>query len=303
MATLMKSRRGGRFAVSLAGAGAALSLAGCVLGPVHVERETRLMQVDHTPSSALVVRTENGKVEVVADPAASDISITAELRAQTLDRLERTTVSAVRTQDGTLRIGVDWADGKPLNSEGCSFDIVVPDSRGVDIGTNNGTILITGLAGDALLRTSNGAITANGQAGNVRADTSNGAITVTDPQGSVAADTSNGAIEVRNAPSSVIAESSNGRIVIMLAEDAPGPVTAATSNGRIELGVGRGFVGRLTVRTSNGRVSADQGLGARTGMRNITIRKNSGTFEFGTGGTDSTCTTSNGAIDVRPRGG
>src|SRR5690606_1785966 len=109
-------------------------------GPVNLERETRVMQVAHTPSAPLVIRTDNGKVEIVSDPAASDVSITAELRAQTLDRLERTSVNAARGEDGTLRIGVNWADGRPLNSEGCSFDIVVPDALGVDVETHNGAI-------------------------------------------------------------------------------------------------------------------------------------------------------------------
>ncbi len=158
------------------------------------------MTVAHVAASPMTVRTVNGAISVAADPAKTEVSISADLHAQTLDRLARTKIVATRDADGALRIEVAWADGQRLNSEGCDFDIVAPDVRGIDVDTSNGAIIVTDLGGNALLKSSNGKITATHQAGDVRAATSNGAIVITDPAGNVKAGSSNGAIEVVNAP-------------------------------------------------------------------------------------------------------
>jgi DUF4097 and DUF4098 domain-containing protein YvlB len=284
-------------ALSLAG----LILPGCVFGPVHLEEETRDMRIEHVTGKPVNVATDNGRVEVRADSTASDVHVVALLKAQTTDRLERSKVVATREADGSLNLGVQWADGRPLNSEGCSFNVVVPDALGTDIRTGNGTVRLEGLGGNATIRTSNGRIEATDQGGSVRADTSNGHIIITRPAGAVHARSSNGTIEVLNAPSSVDADSSNGRIAISLTDDSAGPVRADTSNGRIEFTVGRGFLGRLTLRTSNARISADPQLGSRTQMRTVQVINGSGTMQFGEGGSDSTFSTSNGSIDVRAR--
>jgi hypothetical protein len=107
----------------LAGAallGSMVVLGGCVFGPIHLERETRVLSVEHTAAAPLFVRTVNGGVTVIADPAAADVSITAEVKAQTLDRLAATKVVASRDADGTLRVEIAWPDGQRLNSEGAS---------------------------------------------------------------------------------------------------------------------------------------------------------------------------------------
>lgn len=274
---------------------------GCVLGPIHLEEATRDLRVAHVSGTPVNVRTENGRIDVRADSAASDVHVVAQLRAQTVDRLDRSKVVATRQADGSLLLEVQWADSRTLDSEGCSFDVVLPDAAGINAWTSNGGVRVEGIGGNATLRTSNGRIESTAQGGSVRADTSNGTIQVTRPAGDVHAKSSNGSIEVTEAPASVDADTSNGRVTISLTDAAPGPVRADSSNGKIDLTVGRGFLGRLTLRTSNSRISADRGLSDRTSMRRVEIRNDSGTIQFGEGGSDSSCSTSNGSIDVRAR--
>ncbi len=277
-----------------------LTLGGCVFGQVHLERETRLLTVDHVAASPVSVRTINGAVSVVADTSASDVSVTAELRAQSLDRLERTKIVASRDPDGTLRIDIAWADGVALNSEGCDLDIILPDARGVDIHTSNGSVEVSNLAGKATLNSSNGRITATHHDGDVVASTSNGSISVTDPAGDVEADSSNGAITVANAPGRVSADSSNGKIDIRLASTSAGPVIADTANGSINLVVGASFRGRLSLRTSNSGITTE-GFSSRSDAKVEKSSKSKATIVFGEGGADSTCSTSNGHITVATR--
>lgn len=278
-------------------------LGGCsMMQQVHLERETRSAQAAHVVDSPVVVRTGNGKVDVTAKSDATEVRITAELRAQTLDRLARTTVRAERNSQGALEIDVDWADGQALNSEGCDFEIILPGARGLDIETSNGSVRVEGLAGNAALRTSNGRVTALRHDGDVDVRTSNGAVEVEDAAGAVRVRTSNGSIDVSNAKSRVDADASNGRITIVMADEAAGPVVAETSNGKIALTVGRGFLGRLKMKTSNSRVSAD-GFVSRQGVKSVSVNKTDGEIEFAGAGEASSCTTRNGAIIVTPRGG
>jgi hypothetical protein len=276
-----------------------IALTGCVLGPIHVERETRTLSVEHAASAPVVVRTVNGGVSIVGDASISDVSITAEVKAQTLERLAATKVVAARDADGTLRIEMAWPDGRRLDGEGCDLDIVVPNARDVSIETSNGSVSVTDLAGRAVLRTSNGRIAATRQQGEVDADTSNGAIAIVDPAGAVKADTSNGSIEIENAPDRVYADTSNGRINIILADSSAGPVVADSSNGSIRLTVGSSFRGRLGMSTSNASINVE-GIGSRSDAK-MSLRKSSGSIQFGEGGEASLLDTSNGSITVTTR--
>jgi DUF4097 and DUF4098 domain-containing protein YvlB len=276
------------------------TLSGCVLGQVHLEHETRMLTADQVAAAPVVVRTTNGGVAVTADTTRTDVSIKAELHAQTQDRLARTKVVAAREADGTLRVEIAWADGERLNSEGCDFTILLPDAHGLDIDTSNGAVEVTGLSGNALLRTSNGRITATRQQGDVDARTSNGSITIVDSIGAIKAVSSNGGIDVQNATARVDADTSNGRLSITLASSSPGPVNAETANGSISLTVGASFRGRLSLGTSNSSISTE-GLSSRKDAKVSASGKSSATVDFGEGGEPSRCTTSNGKVSVGSR--
>jgi len=246
---------------------------GCSESAPH--HETRTSTVPHVTGRALYVETGNGEVDI--HRAGTDqVTVTAKIRATTDERLKAARVVTERDADGTLRVTVEWPDNKRRGSEGCSFDIAIPDAIGVTAQSSNGGITLRGLAGDADLRSSNGEID------------------VRDHDGAVRARTSNGGIELVNV-TKVDADSSNGSVNIRLRSDATGPVRADTSNGNVTLEVGPAFAGEVVCSTSNGSIRD------RTGRATSTTQHSNkrATFRFGDGG-QSTLDTSNGTITIEP---
>ncbi len=286
-----------RLALTLVGAVVPLCLDGC-LGSLTLVEETRQVNVAHSAGMPLAVTTANGAVHVTAASPGQEVSVKAALRAETAERLAATKVVAERKADGTLSIGIDWpADGR-RGSEGCSFDISIPDAKGVTINTSNGPVSVNGLTGDAVLRSSNASITAGHQAGNVDAHTSNAGIIVSGPGGDITAVTRNGHIEIVDAPGAVSADTSNGKVDVRMTDAAPGPVRIVTSNGSVRIEVGAGFKGQLTAKTSNGRVR----VSPSTAVRNPAHGETASVVTLGEGGQESTAKTSNAGIDITVRG-
>jgi DUF4097 and DUF4098 domain-containing protein YvlB len=273
-------------------------LPGCI---VHLERETRVVTIDHVAGKALRVTTDNGAVSVDKGEDKSDpgkVVVVAELKARSLERLANSTISATRDTDGTLVLAVQWADGRRLGSEGCGFDVTIPDAVGVDLRTGNGAIRMRGLAGEATLETSNGRITVLGHDGPVEAETSNGSVELEDIAGDVAVETSNGRIDVEGCAGKAECDTSNGSIMIRLDAKSPGPVKAETSNGDITLAVGPAFRGRLVMGTSNGSVRVSE----RSGARLLSMRRNFAELAYGDEAAEtieSSARTSNGSVEVR----
>jgi hypothetical protein len=225
-----------------------LLLGGCTTGCMQValHEQTTTFDVAHVSGKGLRVETNNGAIAVRA-AGQEEVTITATLRMTSSDRLERTTISAQRTDAGVLEIAAIPPDGGWRGREGCSFEILIPDTGegGVRARTSNGRIELAGLGGPATLRTSNGRITVDRHDGAVSATSSNGAIVARDFTGPLRASTSNGAITARPAA------------------ESPGPLDLRTSNGAIALELPRQFAGRLDMRTSNGSVRVAEALNAR----------------------------------------
>src|SRR4029079_18362394 len=133
-------------------------------------------------------------------------------------RLADTKIIAERV-DGKLTVDVSWPGGSKHNSEGCSFDIILSDDKGIEARTSNGAITLSGLSGDALARSSNGAIKLMNHDGPADVSTSNGRIELQDVAGAGTASTSNGEISITGARGSVRARSSNGAISVALSND------------------------------------------------------------------------------------
>ena len=111
-------------------------------------RETREFEVAHVPGSAIRVSTKMGSVRVRRGDVDA-VRIVAKLRCKTEDRLERTEIVAERTDGGDLRVRVEWPNGKRKDAEGCSFEITVPDARGVEVRSTYGAVSLAGLKGKA----------------------------------------------------------------------------------------------------------------------------------------------------------
>jgi DUF4097 and DUF4098 domain-containing protein YvlB len=248
-----------------------------------------------TPAT-IKVTTSNGSITVrpaMADPAAGSaagVSISAEIRAVTQERLDACKIVTETDATGTLSISVLWPGSGREPNEGASITVLTPEVRGTILRTGNGTITVEKAKGIVSARTSNGRIELTAPASVVDVESSNGAITITDAAGPVKAETS------------------NGRITVSLTDTAQGPCDLETSNGSINLTVGAGFTGRLDASTSNGSIRYS---GLSPVMQKIT--RNSGEFDFGPGaaaaggtataaaGTKSEAKTSNGTIEITRR--
>ncbi|HEX2972729.1 MAG TPA: DUF4097 family beta strand repeat-containing protein [Tepidisphaeraceae bacterium] len=252
--------------------------------------ETRNLTVAHQPGMPVRVATSNGAITIQRGPVA-DVLIKAELKATSEPRLANTRIIAER-REGALVVEVAWADNQRKGSEGCSFEITVPDAKDVDARTSNGSIHLTSLAGQAHANTANGAITITAQDGPVEARTSNGAVRVKASTGAIIAETANGSIEIEDARQPVQANTNNSRIKVHLTDDNPGPVRLETSNGSIDLRVGKAFAGQLNMSTSNGSVD----FSSVSNARQVSVHKNAAHLVFGNSNAVSEVHTSNGSI-------
>lgn len=219
------------------------------------------------------VRGANGSIAVRQGEGA-EVRIKALVRADSAERAEQVQIRAVR-DGGLLSVAAVWPNDKRKDGEGVSFELSIPAANGLDLGTSNGAIAVSGLSGP------------------LRADTSNGAISVKDFRGAIDADTSNGAVSILGATESVKADTSNGGIEITLDPANPGPVVADTSNGPITITIGPAFAGTLKADTSNSSITLPEGAQV------VSKSRNNATLQFGSGGEESVLDTSNGPIRIQ----
>eukprot|EP01026_Neomeris_dumetosa_P057485 TRINITY_DN52956_c0_g1_i1.p3 TRINITY_DN52956_c0_g1~~TRINITY_DN52956_c0_g1_i1.p3 ORF type:complete len:280 (-),score=12.22 TRINITY_DN52956_c0_g1_i1:569-1408(-) len=263
-----------------------VGLTGCDLWQQARFKETRELQVAHASGTGVDVQTRNGSIQVLASEVDM-VEIDAELKAITQERLDATQVLASRLDDGTLYLRVEWPEGGRKGSEGCNFVIRLPDAYGTTLVSSNGALTVSGLKGQADLRTSNGRIEVKSHEGNVKADTSNGPVKLHDVAGAAEIDTSNGSVTVH------------------LHDAANGPVNVRTSNGSVKVVVGPAFAGELAASTSNGSVRLvgfEPGEIASKGRRSCTLQARS-SVNPDLAGEASRIRSSNGSITVTRRGG
>lgn len=208
--------------------------------------------VPHESSAGLRVESANGYI-TVTQADRTDVQIRSEIKAQTQERLDLSEVIVERLDNGELFVKAAFPD-KRQGGEGCSFEIEIPETTTVNLTTSNGRINLTGLAGNAVLKTSNGSVSVRDFDGPVEVKTSNGKITSTDVQGTVLLKTSNGSVSVENVTQPARVETSNGSISLTQSEQASGPIDLKTSNGSIKVALCSKFSGQLDVSTSNGSI-------------------------------------------------
>ncbi|MEY3141851.1 MAG: hypothetical protein RLY21_344 [Planctomycetota bacterium] len=203
------------------------------------------------------ITTENGKIEVIKDPAVTGVQISAEIRCYGKDqaeadaRLKATTLVADSDANGEVAISVNapkraggsWIN---MNSDVMNITVRAADLSGIVATTSNGSITIGAFAGNARLETSNGRITVEGHKGPIDALTSNGSIDIT-------------------GASAAKAETSNGRITVSLADDATGDLVLKTSNGSVTLDLPEAWQGTVSAETSLGSVNLSGGTVAGKG--------------------------------------
>ena len=250
-----------------------LAFAGCDMAPLSERVAT--ITAEHVAGAPLHVETTNGSIAVTKS-AGGEVEIFARIRAQNLDRLDAVEIVAQRSGDRALSVRAKWPDDRPLNREGCSFEIRIPDAVGVNLATDNGSLKLTELAGTAELRSANGSVSVERHDGPVSAQTTNGSVNVAQARGPVRAATVNGSIDVD------------------LTSESTGPVEASTTNGAVNLVVGRAFAGQLSLETTNGTVIVEDSLEARV----ISKSRKHAQLSFGDVGQSSAATTVNGSVRV-----
>ncbi len=191
-------------------------LVGC-LNSFATFQGTKTAAVAHVAGSALDVESENGSITIIIS-ARPDVQIESRIVASTAERLAAVVIESVRKPDGALSVHAIWPGGA-RGSEGCSFTITLPDTKGLTLKTSNGSIKANDTTGVANVRTSNGSVDLLNHVGEVKARASNGSVGVT------------------------------------LAGESIGPALIETSNGNITLEVGQAFSGAIKASTSNGKIS------------------------------------------------
>jgi hypothetical protein len=277
----------------------ALWLGGCVIYSGHTATKTMSQTTEHFPGAALVVDTQNGSIQIIADSSVKDVQIDATIRcggetqAEAEQHLTESSLSVARDTSRRLTIRpVLPPDDR--GRHGASFVIRLPDADGVTATTSNGRIVVTGLSGELIADTSNGSVVIADHDGPVHIDTSNGHVSAERVSGALTVDTSNGSVTATDVSGPVRIGTSNGSITMKLGPSQPGPLHLDTSNGSVSATVGAAFAGVVKLDTSNGGITVKDSKGRITSQ---SIDKSDGVLTIGSGGETSIIDTSNGRIE------
>ncbi len=239
----------------------------------------------------LTVEGFNGSVEISAwDQNTVDISGTKSARSDAaladirIDVDHQPDAVAIRATRPSARNG----------NYGVQYVIKAPRGAVLDrIGTSNGSIRVSDLAGPAVLHTSNASVHVNGLKGDARIETSNGSLELNDVTGEVRAHTSNSGIRARGLHGEIDATTSNGSVDLTLDNAPAASIRVHTSNAGITLRAPGEINARLSATTSNGSITSDFDLGPRDERERHHVEAT-----LGRGGALIDLQTSNGAIRV-----
>lgn len=219
------------------------------------DTEHRRDVVDAAGIDIVDVDADNGRIDVVGDPDATEVTVEAEIGHGL-----RPTEYAVTRTGRTLSVGGNCSNFVALWCR-VNVTITMPADIAVELRSRNGAIDVTDIDAPVVMHTSNGSIDMIGLSGTVSADTSNGSIRGHGLAGdSVSADTSNGEIELTfaEAPHTVRADTSNGSVKIIVPDDDTAyAVQADASNGSTDTTVRTDPTSdhTITADTSNGSIS------------------------------------------------
>ena len=280
--------------------GTAFLQTGCSFYSGHTAKAQLQQTAEHIVDSALMIDTRNGKVDVASDAVLTQVEIDATLvcggdtQQEADQRIKSANFSVERDTNRTLVIKPSFPQ-PGHSSDGASFIVRLPGARNVTIKSSNGSVKVTGLAGDLNITTSNAGASVQDHSGPVVIDTSNGSVNVTSVKGSLNAKSSNAGVNATGVAGAVDINTSNGGIDLKLAGDQSGPLRLDTSNGGIRATVGAAFRGVVKMDTSNGRVKVTDHAGVIT---NQSIDGSDGTITIGQGGETTFIDTSNGSIEI-----
>lgn len=265
-----------------------IALAACSINPVAAKGQ---LAQSVEGAQSVTVSGENGSVEIIRDPAATTMQISAAIRCsgsteeKAAERVKATKLVATRDASGRVRVGVEFP---PRESA-----VTVVVNGDMSASEDSASIVIRAASLDGVdVTTTNGSIDSGAFSGAAKLSTTNGSIEIKDHAGPVDARSSNGSIVASGVRAPVSASTSNGRITVVLAPDAQGSVDLRSSNGSIVLDLGQAWEGTVTADTSNGKIDLSGG----------TVAKKDGARTMAVGDAakaKATLDTSNGRITVR----
>ena len=260
-----------------------LAVIGCSAGPT----ETRDDSFTVSESPELVVRSDNGSIEVNSGPEG-EVRVEATLRGA--DRIEY----EVR-QDGDeitvdVRIDGGWQFFRP--SPEADITVTAPSTTDMDLRTSNGSIELSDIEGSGTLDTSNGKIVLGNVTGDFNGNTSNGAIEIDGMEGKAVLATSNGRVDVQQANGSFDVRTSNGDISFSGEMTAGGTNRLVTSNGSVDVVLEGEPSVSLEASTSSGEITTDLPIDVESSDEDSLV----GTI--GAGEADLYIRTSNGDVTI-----
>jgi len=230
----------------------ATSTSGCLMGVVTshnlwTSRAEEKLPLDAATLTAMEVATQDGSVVFEACPDDSaDAYVLASKRgggwspASAKAAQEAIEVYVKGDQDGQQQVGWRWKTLKrPGWSAEVSFEIHAPAGISLEARAHNGSISVSGLRGDARLKSENGGIHVDAGGGTLSAEAHNGGINATYAGEELALVSYNGRVQADVSACSSL----KGRVV--------------TYNGGVRLTVGPQTSVRLTCGAYNGRITCD----------------------------------------------
>lgn len=261
-------------------AGTGCSRLGIDWGPrVAVEAEETLTFAG-SELRQLDVSTHNGHVTVASNGGGDDLVVHVKKRALawTIEGAQECMAAIELVTDRVgdrQKLGWRWNPRKKSGwSATVSFDINAPACIGAQINTHNGSVEVTGIAGDCDLETHNGRITVDTGSRKVSAITHNGGIRIAAP-----------VEEIR-------LESHNGPIHMVLNGERSVSGSVTTHNGRVTIVMNERGAARFVCRTHNGGISSRLDLADV----NVSRRRLSGRYGDATG--ELRVATHNGSITL-----
>ena len=145
-----------------------------------------------------------------------------------------------------------WNDEYNTTPLSVRFEISVPRSYNVDLGTRGGNISVEDLDGEVRTETAGGNISLDGSSGTAEVRTSGGNITIGDVAGDVDAETAGGSIHIERAGGEVRAETAGGNITV---DEVGGTIDARTSGGNVSANITQQPSSDCRLSTSAGTVT------------------------------------------------
>jgi RNA polymerase sigma factor (sigma-70 family) len=214
-------------------------------------------------SPSVALELFNGTIEVVADAAGSvDAQLTKRSEAETKelaeDGLKNIQLDLTQDKDAIKVTARRLREDVKNRSEGVNAVVKVPPGAVLTLGTNNGSVKLTGGTGKVVIKTSNGAVQVKDAKGELELTTSNGPIAATGARGRATVKTSNGPIDLQVEKGVVTAHTSNGGVRFR-GSLADGDHSFTTNNGGIGVTLPDATKFRVDATTTNGAIATDFG--------------------------------------------